>query len=95
MLKGLIKTKTRASRSVDDLENDFDIDMLHIATILRINSHTLVEQDDKMWYVNGQLNGVDTSAEVDVLPVEMYEKIPVVNPMKSTNTVLWLLEQTK
>lgn len=28
MTKGLIKTKTRASRNVDNVENDFDVDIL-------------------------------------------------------------------
>ncbi len=61
MSRGLLKTRAsrtiaRASRTVDNIENDADIDMLHIGTILRINSDTSVGQDDKAWYVNGHLN---------------------------------------
>lgn len=39
MSRGLLKARpaARASRTVDNIENDIDIDMLHIGTILRIN----------------------------------------------------------
>lgn len=49
----------------------------------------------------GHLNGVDvkfeldTGAEAIMLSMEMYEKIPSVYPMESTNTVLVAFGQNK